>query len=229
MEIMGVVRKWHLTAHIQECFSKFNLNFIEGARQVEGEILETLWSRMDEIAGLVQSMSIAHHQETVDEHMNDNNWQKTIQMGRYLYSFCSQIVLTSCQAESLCRKWNWAREGLSETKAAFDQLTAYLEPSLVAEWTAQEWIAMETCGDALRIYEVTSEKCKRCIALLLRFCWHMEWSTNIVGNMIQIVGNRGSPRKPLWSHFTSHRRVWDWEITVCCPSHWLASGNLFEW
>ena len=167
---MGAVIKWHLMAHIWECFPKFSLNFIEGAGQVEGEILETLWSRMDEIAGLVQSMSIAHHQETVDEHMNDNNWQKTIQMGRYLYSFCSQIALTSCQAESLCGMWNQAREGLSKTKVAFDQLMACLELSLVAEWTAQEQIAMEMCGDALRIYEVALEKCKRHIASLLRFC-----------------------------------------------------------
>ena len=156
-------------AHIRECFPKFSLNFVEGARQVEGEILETLWSRMDEIARLVQSMLIAHHQETVDEHMNDNNWQKTIQMGRYLYSFCSRIALTSCQAESLCRKWNRVREGLSKTKAVFDQLIACLELSLVAEWTAQEWIAMETHGDALRIYEVTLEKCERRIASSLRF------------------------------------------------------------
>ena len=57
---------------------------MEGAGQVEGKILKTLWSRMEEIAGLSQSMSIAHHQEMVDEHINDNNWQKTIQMGIYL-------------------------------------------------------------------------------------------------------------------------------------------------
>ena len=89
VEITGVVGKWHLMAHIWECFTKFTLNFIEGAGQVEGKILETLRSWMDEIARLAQSMSIAHHQETVDEHMNDNNWRKIIWMGRYLYSSCS--------------------------------------------------------------------------------------------------------------------------------------------
>ena len=73
MDITGAVGKWHLAAHIPECFPKFSLNFVEGTGQVEGEILETLWSRMDEVAGLTQSMSIAHHQETVDENMNDNN------------------------------------------------------------------------------------------------------------------------------------------------------------
>ena len=57
---------------------------MEGARQVEGEILETLWSRMDEVAGLAQSMSAAHHQETIDEYMNDNNWRKIVRMGGHL-------------------------------------------------------------------------------------------------------------------------------------------------
>ena len=88
MDITGAVGKWHLTAHIPECFPKFSLNF------VEGEILETLWSRMDEVAGLTQSMSIAHHQETVDENMNDNNWWKIIRIGRNLYSMCYLVELT---------------------------------------------------------------------------------------------------------------------------------------
>ena len=57
---------------------------MEGARQVEGEILETLWSHMDKVAGLAQAMSAAHHQETIDEYMNNNNWWKIVQMGGYL-------------------------------------------------------------------------------------------------------------------------------------------------
>ena len=105
MEITGAVGKWHLAAHICECFSKFTLNFVEGAGQVEGEILETLWSRMDEVAGLAQAMSIAHHQETVGEHMNDNNWRKIIQISRALYFMCDTVDLTQDLADSLCGKY----------------------------------------------------------------------------------------------------------------------------
>ena len=94
MDITGAVGKWHLATHIPECFPKFSLNFVEGTGQVEGEILETLWSRMDEVAGLAQSMSIANHQETVDENMNDNNWQKITRIGRNLYSMCYLVELT---------------------------------------------------------------------------------------------------------------------------------------
>jgi hypothetical protein len=90
LDITGAVGKWHLAAHIPECFPKFSLNFIEGAGQVEGEILETLWSNMDEVAGLAQAMSISHHQETLDEYMNDSNWRKVIRMGRRL---CTRITM----------------------------------------------------------------------------------------------------------------------------------------
>ncbi len=84
LDITGAIGKWHLAAHVPECFPKFTLNFIEGAGQVDGEILETLWSNMDEVAGLAQAMSIAHHQETLDEYMNDSNWRKIIRIGRSL-------------------------------------------------------------------------------------------------------------------------------------------------
>ena len=74
LEITGAVGKWHLAAHIASCFPKFMLNFIQGAAQVDGEIMETLWSNLDQITGLAQAMLIANHQETIDDYMNDNNW-----------------------------------------------------------------------------------------------------------------------------------------------------------
>ncbi|KIM85857.1 hypothetical protein PILCRDRAFT_52847, partial [Piloderma croceum F 1598] len=74
LEIIGAVGKWHLATHILECFPKFSLNFVEGS----GEILETLWSGLDEVVRMTQVMSIAHHQEVIDEYMNDSNWRKII-------------------------------------------------------------------------------------------------------------------------------------------------------
>jgi precorrin-6B methylase 2 len=84
MEVTGAVGKWHLAAHIPECFSKFSLNFVEGAGETDGEILETLWSVLDEVARLTQAMSVAHHQEVLDAYMQDSNWRKIIRMGREL-------------------------------------------------------------------------------------------------------------------------------------------------
>ena len=91
IEIVGAVGKFHLAAHIPECFHKFTLNFIEGAGEVDGEILETLWSDMDEVAGLAQAMSVAHHQEVIDDNMNDSNWRKMIRIGKHLY-YLSHVI-----------------------------------------------------------------------------------------------------------------------------------------
>jgi hypothetical protein len=91
MEITGAIGKWHLAAHIAECFPKFTLNFMEGAGEVEGEILETLWSKLDEVAPLTQAMSVAHRQEVLDDHMNDSNWRKMIRIGEYLYYLCDAM------------------------------------------------------------------------------------------------------------------------------------------
>ena len=64
---------------------------MEGAGEVEGEILETLWSKMDEVAPLTQAMSVAHRQEVLDDHMNDSNWRKMIRIGEYLYYLCDAM------------------------------------------------------------------------------------------------------------------------------------------
>jgi hypothetical protein len=54
-------------------------------------------------------------------------------------------------------------KGVSETKPAFEQLTECLDAALVRDWTEQERVAMEKRGDYLKIYEVVSTKCKRCL------------------------------------------------------------------
>jgi len=87
--ITGAVGKFHLAAHIPECFVKFTLNFIEGAAQVDGEILET--SGLDEVAGITQVMSAAHHQEVVDDYMQDSNWRKVIRIGKQLFALVIEI------------------------------------------------------------------------------------------------------------------------------------------
>ena len=53
-DIIGAVGKFHLGAHVLQRFWKFSLNFIVGAGQVDGEVLEILWSELDKVAGFVK-------------------------------------------------------------------------------------------------------------------------------------------------------------------------------
>ena len=80
LDITAAVGKWHLVAHIRGCFAKFSLNFIEGSTQIDGEIMETLWSGLNLIAGITQGMTIAHRQEVLDDYINDSNWKKLLKL-----------------------------------------------------------------------------------------------------------------------------------------------------
>jgi hypothetical protein len=157
LEITPAVGKWHLAAHVAACFHKFSLNFIEGAAQVEGEIMETLWSVLDEVAGLTQGMSLAHRQEVLDDYMNDSNWRKILRIGRIFESSALECDLRDAVGDTIVTKWNRATKGIRETSAAYQDLTSRLDDAWIADWTAQEQNAMEERGDALKIYVISSE------------------------------------------------------------------------
>ncbi|KAG2126562.1 uncharacterized protein EDB93DRAFT_1243825 [Suillus bovinus] len=67
------IGKFHLSAHKLACFARYSLNFIQGAGQIDGEILETLWAPFNKISPTARSMSQAHCQEVLDDHMRDSN------------------------------------------------------------------------------------------------------------------------------------------------------------
>ena len=84
-KITPAVGKFHLGAHIKECFYKYSLNFIKGAGQIDGEVMETLWSILDKVQGMTRSMSWAHRQEMLDDYMGDGNWKKLVRSGMSCY------------------------------------------------------------------------------------------------------------------------------------------------
>jgi hypothetical protein len=81
MTLIPGVGKFHLASHRPECFAKYSLNFIQGAGQQDGEILETLWAPLNKVSGSIRAMSKSHRQEVLDALMQDNNWKKMVQIG----------------------------------------------------------------------------------------------------------------------------------------------------
>jgi hypothetical protein len=87
LSIIPAVGKFHLGAHIPECFALFSLNFVHGAGQQDGEILETLWSSLNKVSGSIRAMSKAHRHEVLDDYMRDSNWKKLVGIGEYCFNF----------------------------------------------------------------------------------------------------------------------------------------------
>ncbi len=76
------IGKFHLGAHIEKCFYRYSLNFILGMGQVDGEIVETLWSALNPISTMARSMTKAHRRESLDDSMRDWNFVKLTGVGK---------------------------------------------------------------------------------------------------------------------------------------------------
>ena len=79
--LMVAVGKFHLGAHIKSCFWEHSLNFVKGAGQQDGEIMETLWALFNKFAKMGRAMTAAHRWEILNDHMRDVNWKKLVGMG----------------------------------------------------------------------------------------------------------------------------------------------------
>lgn len=83
LKLHAAVGKWHLSAHIADCYPKFSLNYLPGAGQVEGEIMETLWAVLNGIAAMARAMSKWSRVQFLNSHMNWSNWKKLLGAGEY--------------------------------------------------------------------------------------------------------------------------------------------------
>lgn len=158
-EILTAVGKFHLSAHKLPCFARFSLNFVKGAGQVDGEILETLWATFNKISPTARSMSQCHRQEILDDHMRDSNWKKMVGIGKYLLRSLNYLVMLRT-VKTLIKKHARAVKGVKDTKLPFDELTRSLDDNKVAMWERDEKLAMEKRGEYLDVYQLKIDKGK---------------------------------------------------------------------
>ncbi|KAL4068982.1 hypothetical protein J3A83DRAFT_4096019 [Scleroderma citrinum] len=51
---------WHVHGHCTECFTRYTLNFIPRVGNVDGEIMETLWSSLNIVSPSTCKMVTPH-------------------------------------------------------------------------------------------------------------------------------------------------------------------------
>ncbi|KAH9012129.1 hypothetical protein EDB85DRAFT_1877901 [Lactarius pseudohatsudake] len=71
---------FHIHGHQDSCLPRFSPSYIPGAKQVDGEIIETLWAPLNNVSRSIRGMSLAHRQEVLDAHMNHSNWKKMVRI-----------------------------------------------------------------------------------------------------------------------------------------------------
>ena len=80
-KVEKAIGQFHVHGHKDTCFFRFSTAFIPGAGQVDGEVLETLWAILNKISWSARTTTLAHRAEILDDHTNDSNWKKMINIG----------------------------------------------------------------------------------------------------------------------------------------------------
>ena len=81
LELQTGIGLFHIHGHQDSCLPRFSPSFIPGSKQVNGEIIETLWAPLNNISQSLWGMSLMHWQEVLDAHINHSNWKKLVQIG----------------------------------------------------------------------------------------------------------------------------------------------------
>ena len=84
LKMLKGIGLFHVHGHQQSCFPRFSPDFIQGAGQVDGEVIETLWAILNDVSRCCRGMTAAHRQEVIDDHMNDSNWVKMTRLGEQI-------------------------------------------------------------------------------------------------------------------------------------------------
>ena len=81
LELRTGIGLFHIHGHQDSCLPWFSPSYIPGTKQVDEEIIETLWAPLNNISQSIWGMSLAHCQEVLDAHMNHSNWKKMVRIG----------------------------------------------------------------------------------------------------------------------------------------------------
>jgi hypothetical protein len=74
--MLALVPKLHLAGHNEDCGYRWSLNFTLGAGRTSGELIETVWSELNQANGSTKEMTHGHRHDTLDDLYDDWNWNK---------------------------------------------------------------------------------------------------------------------------------------------------------
>jgi hypothetical protein len=77
-KLIVAVGKFHLGAHVEECFALYSANFILGGGMINGKNLEPLWAPLNKSFPAMQGMQDSFQRQCIDWLMNESNWEKLL-------------------------------------------------------------------------------------------------------------------------------------------------------
>ncbi|KAH9024354.1 hypothetical protein EDB85DRAFT_1870163 [Lactarius pseudohatsudake] len=143
LELRMGIGLFHIHGHQDSCLPRFSPSYIPGAKQVDGEIIETLWAPLNNISRSIRGMSLVHRQEVLDAHMNHSNWKKLVQI-----------------VPSLLKRWKRLGPGLDASSKAFESLSEHFKDK-TRQWLKEDIAAQMNRGtnpSSMDIYDTVKQK-----------------------------------------------------------------------
>ncbi|KAF8259195.1 hypothetical protein EI94DRAFT_1707309 [Lactarius quietus] len=148
LELRLAIGLFHIHGHKDTCLARYSPSFIKGGRQIDSETIETLWALLNEITRSTRGMSTSHRWEVIDDHMNDSNWKKLIDLGKFSPNDTTSML-------------KWALSGATMNVAAFDSIDASASPASVRVWTAKEESVQWERGRNVKAMDIYDIKMKQ--------------------------------------------------------------------
>ena len=166
LELRTGIGLFHIHGHQDSCLPRFSPSYIPGAKQIDGEIIETLWAPLNNVSRSLRGMSLSHRQEVLDAHMNHSNWKKLVRIG------ASILIILAYQSDrciivpALLKRWKRVDSGLDASSKAYNDLSEHLKDRTM-EWLIEDQEAQETRQQnpaAMDIYDTVKQKgtCNNC-------------------------------------------------------------------
>ncbi|KAI9434164.1 hypothetical protein H4582DRAFT_1818929 [Lactarius indigo] len=134
---------FHIHGHQDSCLPRFSPSYIPGAKQVDGEIIETLWAPLNNISRSIRGMSLDHRQEVLDSHINYSNWKKLVRI-----------------VPSLLKRWKRLDSGLDASAKAYKALNQHFKHKS-EQWLKDDEGAQQErqkTPSSMDIYDTVKEK-----------------------------------------------------------------------
>ncbi|KAH8999650.1 hypothetical protein EDB86DRAFT_3075718 [Lactarius hatsudake] len=134
---------FHIHGHQDSCLPRYSPSYIQGAKQVDGEIIETLWAPLNNISRSLRGMSLDHRQEVLDAHINHSNWKKLVRI-----------------VPSLLKRWKRLKSSLDASSNAYEALNQHFKHK------SEQWLKDDECAQqdrqispsSMDIYDTVKEK-----------------------------------------------------------------------
>jgi hypothetical protein len=81
LKLLKAIGSWHVHGHLAECLARYGFQWIFGAGQTDGELVETLWAYLNALSRTARAMTKAHREECLNDGLNAWNMKKILNTG----------------------------------------------------------------------------------------------------------------------------------------------------